>query len=86
MSAELPLDLVDRIVLRRKLLRDELLRARERGQVARLSLNCERKTRAGEHPAFRPGCANDGSGCLCECHDPLPVVAAVSPTPEGEQR
>ena len=28
----------------------------------------------GRHSTDEDGCANDGSGCLCECHDPAEVT------------
>lgn len=44
-------------------------RARREARLCGLSLNCERAVRWGLEPG-RHACRNDGSTCLCECHDP----------------
>jgi hypothetical protein len=43
------------------------------GLIRGRSLKCSgwEGTAPAKHAYARPdGCANDGSGCLCECHDP----------------
>ncbi len=40
-------------------------RARTEGATRGHSINC----RLGRHADEEFGCANDGSSCLCECHD-----------------
>jgi hypothetical protein len=43
--------------------------AQREAEIAGRSWNCE----VGHHrrivDAYAVGCANDGSGCLCDCHD-----------------
>lgn len=50
----------------RGLMRAAVLADAERqAAIAGLSMNCE----YGKHADQRYGCKNDGSGCICECHD-----------------
>lgn len=57
----------------RAALRGRIGEAGRRQAIAmRLSLKCEGVQVVAQHADQSDGCKNDGSGCLCECHDPLP--------------
>jgi hypothetical protein len=67
----------------RQEIRVQIFREAERqARIAALSLRCKYGNHCGvyvdEHGETWPdGCRDDGSGCICECHDP-----AASPAPE----
>lgn len=67
--AEYPPTVAERAALRANLRTRALAAAEQAAAVAGLSLNCERRLQLGTHPDDAPGCANDGTGCLCACHD-----------------
>jgi hypothetical protein len=64
-----------RAAKRKKLLDGELHAARIYGNSRNRSMKC-RHDQAGfglpRHAGEPDGCKNDGTGCLCECHDPEP--------------
>lgn len=55
---------------RRRLILDE---AEARAALYGLTINCRERTIHGTHPTGTPGCANDGSNCMCPCHDQDPT-------------
>jgi hypothetical protein len=55
----------------RGLIRAPIVAAAEvEARFAGRSLKCKRK----EHSTERYGCANDGSTCICACHDATPYT------------
>jgi hypothetical protein len=72
--ANYPLDAATRAAMRRIQVEVAIERARADAAKFGLSLNCsDRLYRYGTHPAGEPGCRNDGTGCLCVCHDQQPL-------------
>lgn len=68
-----PLTTRERIVLRLRYLQDTVARANVEGRQVGLSIKCK----YGHPPDGRlahstdpGGCTNDGTSCLCRCHDP----------------
>ena len=62
-----------RAEIRRKAFAQALAQAEEWALSAERSMKCSARYNPLTGPAHsdRPGgCANDGSNCLCECHDP----------------
>ena len=55
----------DRAAARQLIKAHMLAEAERQAAVAACSMNCE----WGRHADEDYGCANDGSGCLCACHD-----------------
>lgn len=58
----------------RQLLRDTyrrriVERAEREAAMVGLSIKCRGEGMAVQHATAPGGCANNGSGCLCECHD-----------------
>lgn len=78
MAASFPVDAPQRAVVRREM-RDKILADAERRiRQAGRSMKC-----AGwggisnpRHAGQEHGCANDGTGCVCECHDQQRVEAS----------
>ena len=66
-----PTDIAERRALREERQRAIIADARARAAVTGSSINCRHGNhRRREDPYGWVGCANDGTGCLCECHDP----------------
>lgn len=65
MSMPMPTTKASRIDLRRHYLDREIERGRKAGSEFGLSTKCRSDNHGPE------GCRNDGTGCLCECHDPI---------------
>jgi hypothetical protein len=68
MSNELPRDRVDRLEMRQAVMDAVAARAGWEAVSLRLSINCQDDVKAGIAPS-KHRCGNDGSACLCECHD-----------------
>ncbi len=65
-----PLDVAERATLRRKVRSVALLEAEQRATEAGRSIKC------GQWNQHAPGgCQNDGTNCICECHDQSGSVA-----------
>ncbi len=56
---------------REELVEEAVQRARHEARLLGLSLNCEDDVRFAT-PLTSHRCRNDGSTCLCACHDPQP--------------
>ena len=54
---------------REALIEATLVEARREATLYGLSRNCEEALRRGVKPE-QHWCKNDGSNCLCQCHDP----------------
>ncbi len=67
-----PLDTAARVARRREILRVAEARARLTARSSR----CAAGDCARTDPKYgRVGCANDGTNCICECHDRAGSVA-----------
>lgn len=62
----------ERAAERRSIARQEMRRARRQILITGRSGKCSGfgDGRDAEHAGQVGGCANDGSTCICECHDP----------------
>lgn len=72
MAAPYPLNRSERIVLRADLLRAEMNRAEMRVAHASRSVRCsggQWSEYPPKHAGMDDGCRDDGTGCLCACHD-----------------
>lgn len=67
-----PRDRASRQALRQELVEEAIERARHAARLEGISINCAGDI-AAHVPADRHRCRNDGSTCLCECHDREPV-------------
>lgn len=61
-----PLVAADRERRRQQILDEQILAARRIAARVGRSVKCGEY---GQHADQEGGCANDGTGCLCECHD-----------------
>lgn len=66
--SDYPRDRAGRQGERQRLVDEAVERARHDARLAGLSVNCEGDLRWGVDLS-KHRCRNDGSGCLCECHD-----------------
>lgn len=64
-----PLKAADRAAKRVEHRMRLLAEAEERARKVGLSMKCAGEGMAVQHRTTVAGCANDGSSCLCECHD-----------------
>jgi hypothetical protein len=72
----LPVDIASRVALREDYLRAALLAVQVTANRQQRSMKCLGDLDVngqGQHSWLPGGCANDGTGCLCFCHD-RPVV------------
>lgn len=59
--------------LARRYRRDQISAAvMERARIEARQLGRSIKCQADRHSDQTEGCANDGTGCLCDCHDTVP--------------
>jgi hypothetical protein len=65
----------DRAARRAEILDRKLDEARRKAAELGRSTKCGRYNWHAGQPG---GCGNDGSGCICECHDPLAEVEATA--------
>jgi hypothetical protein len=65
-----PRDRVGRRNARQAIVEEAVERARHDARFVGLSINCEGDMKYGI-PLTSHRCRNDGSRCLCECHDPV---------------
>jgi hypothetical protein len=68
--SDFPLDRASREAARADRRRAILAEAEDRAALYGLTINCGERLFAGTHPTEGPGCGNDGSNCMCRCHDP----------------
>lgn len=66
-----PRDAASRMERREEIRSIALIAAEQRAARVGLSMKCAGEGMAVQHKATPGGCANDGSTCLCECHDGL---------------
>lgn len=64
--ADISTDAYSRAILRDRILRNAIARA---AWEATRQMRCN-QCNLGNHAGDFPGCTDDGSTCLCECHDP----------------
>lgn len=69
MSRPYPLDAVGRAAAREANRLRLIAQAEGAARIEGFSLNCAGRLQCDTHPADEPGCANQGDGCLCQCHD-----------------
>jgi hypothetical protein len=62
-----PLTRAERAAERERIREAALAAARRDALRFARSIRCGER---GHHADLPGGCANDGTGCLCECHDP----------------
>lgn len=53
-------------------------RAKAEAERAGRSLNCESGNHRDVYQGVRVGCRNDGSTCICECHDTIQPAKEAS--------
>jgi hypothetical protein len=63
---EQPATAAERKARRTAIVTNAIAKAAARAADAYHSLKCQ----LGNHSSNEGGCANDGSTCLCQCHDP----------------
>ena len=76
MTTDYPSDRNERRARRQALVEEAVERARHDARLVGLSINCENDVKWDVALAHHR-CRNDGSGCLCECHDPEPAEVAA---------
>ncbi len=69
-----PADAAERALLRERLIREGRRRGEQQAREIMRSLNCRR--RFFIYGDNHEPCLNDGTSCLCECHD---LVTASTP-------
>lgn len=59
----------ERAEARQKIIDRVLDKARQEARELHRSLRCRAGDHHRLHDGYRVGCANDGTTCICDCHD-----------------
>jgi len=67
------LDPVERVAVRKQIRDEQIARAERDAATLGRSMKCRGwDERPPRHAGSLDGCKNDGTGCICECHDGTP--------------